>query len=181
MTRIETVGIICKDDYVLLGLKKVRFGKGKYNGFGGGVKKNEVLEDAIIREVREESGIKVFQPEHMGQILFTFDSDEQNHLIHFFKITEYKGIPKESDEMTPRWFYKNNIPYEKMWDDTKYWLPMLLEEKKFYGEFCYDENYKIREHFLNEIKLKGITRTSHEHKFGGKLMVKKPEVSYQWL
>ncbi|MCL5018354.1 MAG: 8-oxo-dGTP diphosphatase [Candidatus Pacearchaeota archaeon] len=153
MTRTETVGIICKGDFVLLGLKKKRFGKGKYNGFGGGVEKNEIYEEAITREVKEESGINVIFPEHMGKIFYEFDGGEQDHIIHFFKITDYKGIPKESDEMIPKWFYKNNLPYEKMWEDSKYWLPMLLEDKKFYGEVSYDENHKIKKYFLNEIKM----------------------------
>ena len=48
-------------DYVLegtnfpeLGEKKVGFGAGKYNGFGGKVKKGEAIEVAATREIREE-------------------------------------------------------------------------------------------------------------------------------
>jgi 8-oxo-dGTP diphosphatase / 2-hydroxy-dATP diphosphatase len=34
---------------VLLGLKKKGFGKGKWNGFGGKVEKNETILEAAIR------------------------------------------------------------------------------------------------------------------------------------
>jgi 8-oxo-dGTP diphosphatase len=44
---------------VLLGLKKTGFGAGKYAGFGGGVETGETIETATVRELEEETGIKV--------------------------------------------------------------------------------------------------------------------------
>ena len=41
---------------MLLGMKKVRFGRGKYNGFGGKADEGESMRAAAVRELREESG-----------------------------------------------------------------------------------------------------------------------------
>jgi 8-oxo-dGTP diphosphatase / 2-hydroxy-dATP diphosphatase len=149
-TKIETVSIVYQPPKILLGMKKVRFGKGKYNGFGGGVEEWETIEQSAIRETYDESGIKIINPIEMGKILFEFDSDEEDHLVYFFKATKYKGTPEESDEMKPEWFHENNIPYDKMWPNDKYWLPLLLQGKRFRGNFKFDLENKIRDYELYE-------------------------------
>jgi len=148
MTRIETIAIIYQHPRVLLGMKKKKFGEGKYNGFGGGIEKGESPEDAIKREAMEEARIEIINPKREGKILFKFDSDEQDHLIYFFKIEKFIGIPKESDEMAPKWFNVNDIPYEKMWDDSQYWFPRLLNEERFKGIFYYDRHFRVRKYIL---------------------------------
>lgn len=150
--REETIAIIYQPPKILLGMKKVKFGKGKYNGFGGGVEKGESLEDAVIREAMEEASIEIKNPRRIGEILFKFEGDEQDHLVHFFRIKEFLGTPTESNEMIPIWFEVDNIPYEKMWDDDRYWLPLLLDEKKFKGTFYFDENFRLKNYKLKKVR-----------------------------
>ena len=137
MTRIETVAIVHQHPRILLGMKKQRFGRGKYNGFGGKVEEGETIEQAATREAFEEAGIQLIAPKKVGEILFQFQTGEQDHLVHFFKTNEYSGEPKESEEMTTEWFHVDNIPYEQMWADDKYWLPLFLANKKFKGNFIF--------------------------------------------
>lgn len=151
--REETVAIIYQHPRILLGMKKKKFGEGKYNGFGGGLENGETLEEAVIREVMEEAGIKVMHPEKIGRILFQFDGNEQDHIVHFFRIMDFVGNPTETEEMKPEWFDIENIPYEKMWEDDKYWLPLLLKGKKFEGTFYFDKNFK-----LSAYELKGVRK-----------------------
>jgi 8-oxo-dGTP pyrophosphatase MutT (NUDIX family) len=151
MTRIETVSIVYQAPMILLGMKKKKFGTGRYNGFGGGVNDGEGLERCAIRETEEEAGITIINPERIGRILFQFEVNEQNHLVYFFRTTTFNGVLKESDEMKPEWFHKENIPYEQMWPDDKYWLPLLLEGKKFRGDFYFDSQLKIAKHELREV------------------------------
>ena len=151
--RVETVSIVYQHPRILLGMKKVRFGKGKYNGFGGGVKRGETLEQSAIRETWEETGegITLINPRRIGKILFNFQTDEQNHLVYFFRTSEYSGFPIETEEMKPEWFDINEIPYDKMWSDDKYWLPLLLEEKSFRGICQFDSSSEIVDFKLNEV------------------------------
>lgn len=37
--------------------------------------------------------------------------------------------------MRPQWFDSKDIPYDKMWLDDKYWMPLLLEGKLFKGYY----------------------------------------------
>ena len=151
MEKIETVSIISQHSRILLGMKKVRFGKGKYNGFGGGLENGESLLESAIRETREEVGITMVNPLRMGELLFQFPTEEPDHRVHFFKAFRYKGSPTESDEMKPMWFYINNIPYDQMWSNDRYWLPLLLRGKFFTGHFQFDENHGVAEYELNEV------------------------------
>ena len=156
MGRIETVTIVHKTPKVLLGMKKNKFGKGKYNGFGGGLENGESLEECAIRETKEEAGITILDPVKMGRLLFCFDSDEQNHLVYFFRATKFDGeLRKETNEMISEWFNEKDIPYNEMWEDDQYWLPLFLDGKKFYGDFWFNSDYKIRDYKLNETS-KGI-------------------------
>ncbi len=149
--RTEVITIIHQPPKVLLGMKKIRFGRGKYNGFGGGLREGETLEACAIRETLEESSLNIINPRKMGEILFQFEDGEQDHLVHFFKAEEFSGIPAESNEMKPEWFDVKNIPYEKMWEDDRHWLPLLLKDEKFEGYFKYDINQKIKKYHLGRI------------------------------
>ncbi|MBU1204119.1 MAG: 8-oxo-dGTP diphosphatase [Nanoarchaeota archaeon] len=149
MTRLETVTIVYRYPRILLGRKKKKLGAGRYNGFGGGMESfDKSIYDTAIRETQEEVGITLINPERMGRILFHFQCNEQDHDVHFFRARRYLGSPKETDEMTAEWFNIDNIPYNQMWADDKYWLPLLIKGKKFLGEFLFNPNHKIVEHIL---------------------------------
>ncbi len=143
--------MICQNDRILLGLKKRGFGEGKLIGFGGKVNAGEKIEDAALREVFEEAQITPKDLEKMGVLEFTWDYKPEVLEVHIFKVTDFEGIPTEGDEMKPEWFSLKNIPYEKMWADDIYWLPMFLENKKFSGKFLLDKNDALVSHQLQQI------------------------------
>ncbi|MCK4647615.1 8-oxo-dGTP diphosphatase [Candidatus Pacearchaeota archaeon] len=147
--RTECVSILYKRPWVLLGLKKEGFGKGKYNGFGGGIEKGETLEEAAIRETYEEAGITIKNLERMGQIRFYFQGKEQDHLVNFFLASDFSGVAKETKEMKPEWFRRDKLPYYRMWEDDRYWLPLLLEGKYFTGKFNFNKKNLISKLKLN--------------------------------
>ncbi|MDR0281856.1 MAG: hypothetical protein LBI53_00575 [Candidatus Peribacteria bacterium] len=45
--------------------------------------------------------------------------------------------------MTPARFDIDNIPYDQMFPDDKYWLPYLLAGKKLNAFFDFDEDWNI--------------------------------------
>ena len=136
MVSVETLVLVLRESKILLAMKKRRFGAGHYNGFGGKVEDGETLVDCAIRETKEEGDIDILNPEYVGKILFKFlDSDEQDHEMHLYKVLEYEGDVIETEEMTPAWFDKGGIPFNEMWPDDRYWMPLFLKGKKFTGEF----------------------------------------------
>lgn len=149
--REEVVSIVHQTPRVLLAMKKNKFGSGKYNGFGGGVENGESLEVCAVRETYEEGNIRILDPVQLGRILFRFQTDEQDHLVHFFKSESYLGRPSETEEMIPEWFDEKNIPYDQMLPADKYWLPMFLEGRRFSGNVLFNEGFKLCEYEIEEI------------------------------
>lgn len=72
--------------------------------------------------------------------------------VHIFRADKFLGEPTESEEMKPRWFHINDIPFKDMWPDDKYWIPLLLSGKKFKGKFLFGESDVILEQELSEVK-----------------------------
>lgn len=152
MIKLLTLCIIHENNRVLLGMKKRGFGAGKWNGFGGKVEQGERIEQAAVRELKEEAGIDVHKLEKRGILDFVFTNTPDSVLqVHVFKPTEYTGDPIETDEMKPQWFAIEHIPYADMWADDIYWFPLFFANKKFKGMFTFDENHKLLSNKLAEV------------------------------
>lgn len=151
MTRIETLVLIHQKSKILLAMKKQRFGKGRYNGFGGGQEEGESIMECAIRETYEE-GKRVSNLIYMGKVLFRFiDSDEQDHEVHIYKAEDYDGEPTETEEMKPVWYEEDQIPYNEMWAGDIHWIPLFLRNQKFTGEFHFSEE-GLAHYELNEVE-----------------------------
>lgn len=128
---------------ILLGMKKTGFGQGKYNGFGGKIEQGETIQQATVRELEEESGIKVKeeQLELVGTLDFIFPASPQlRHDVHIFLARTWQGQPVETEEMKPQWFLFSDIPYSEMWQDDLYWLPKALAGEKIAGTVLFADN-----------------------------------------
>lgn len=150
MKKVQTLCIIHKHPYILLGMKKRGFGVGNWNGFGGKVHAGETIPDAAHRELFEEAGIEARNMEKAGILNFSFP-DGKNLEVHIFRADDFLGEPSESEEMVPKWFHIDEIPFNEMWPDDKHWMPLFLHGKKFNGKFTFDENSNISDFELNTI------------------------------
>jgi mutator protein MutT len=138
-----TLCFLVTERKILLGMKKTGFGQGKYNGFGGKIEQGETVRQATVRELEEESGIKVKeeQLELVGTLDFIFPASPQlHHDVHIFVVRTWQGQPVETEEMKPQWFLFSDIPYSEMWQDDLYWLPKVLAGKKIRGTVLFADN-----------------------------------------
>lgn len=130
-----------KEKEILLAMKKRGFGIGKWNGVGGKIdleKGDKNVIDAAIRETKEEIGVSVEGLEKVAVLSFYFPyKKEWDQDVHVFLVKKWEGEPAESEEMLPKWFKMNEIPFDEMWDDDKYWLRHILEGKKLKADFIF--------------------------------------------
>lgn len=118
---------------LLLGKKLRGFGAGLINGFGGKVEMGEGVVPAAVRELQEESGIRVtidrMRRARCGRLHFLFHADGNSNVagddvdaaelaklwevhVFFLPITEEDAEHiGPSDEMQPEWFDEANLPY----------------------------------------------------------------------
>lgn len=124
-----TLCFLVDADRICLAMKKRGFGTGKWNGVGGKVHDCETIGQAAVREVHEEIET-IVQVEHLepaGVIQFEFiGKPDWAQECHVFIVRTWHGDPAESEEMAPRWYTFDTIPYGEMWVDDPLWLPQVL-------------------------------------------------------
>jgi mutator protein MutT len=79
--------VVC-DGKILLEKRKNEPGKGKWSIPGGLVELGEGVEQTVIREVREETGLEVGKPEHVD-VVDNVVRDENSEVKYHFVIIDY--------------------------------------------------------------------------------------------
>ena len=148
--------IITKGNRILLMEKLRGFGKGLISAPGGKINKNETHEKAAIREVKEEVNVDVSNLKYHGKIEF-FSANSKEWIVHVFSTKTVKGSVKNTEEAIPEWIDVKKIPYGRMWADTKHWIPVVLQGKKFNAVFHFDKKWEKMSSFrINITKKQGL-------------------------
>ncbi len=153
--KVNLCYIINKKGEVLLQYKKRGFGQDKWNGPGGKVDVGETAEESAIREVKEETGLIIKNPKKTAELEFIYDGKEVWHrYCDVFVCYEFAGEPKDKGEGELKWFKKEEIPLDKMWEDDKYWLIDVLNGKYVKMRFYFDKDEKLTNY--EKIKCLGL-------------------------
>ncbi|MFW6003401.1 MAG: 8-oxo-dGTP diphosphatase [Halanaeroarchaeum sp.] len=132
-----TITYPVREGSILLIEKKRGIGAGLYNGPGGKVEPGETPREAARREVREEIRATVPTLSKRGELEFVFGEDHYM-TVHVYRAPGVEGTPRETAEAKPRWVDTESVPYDQMWADDRYWLPLLLADRTFRGWFRFD-------------------------------------------
>lgn len=135
---LATLMFIIKDDRILLIEKKRGLGAGKINGPGGKIEPGETALEAVVRETQEELMITPHAPTKLGELRFSM-SICPDILCHVYRAEDYSGTPTETEEAVPVWTALDAIPYHRMWEDDRHWLPLVLRQQPFLGRFVFEE------------------------------------------
>jgi 8-oxo-dGTP diphosphatase len=132
------------DEFLLLLKASGKFGEGLWNAPGGKIDEGESPEHAAKREVFEETGLSILNLEKMGFLEFCFGPGKikPDWTAEVFVTNKFSGEQRDSKEGRLEWFLKDNLPMEQMWEDDKYWLPLLIEGTKFHGKFEFTSDSK---------------------------------------
>lgn len=150
--KVLTLTVIHDGKRILLGMKKRGYAAGRWNGFGGKLNPGETIEEGMLRELSEESGLVATKHEKIG--VLTFENDEEDYIseVHLYQIHEYDGELVETEEMRPEWFEFEKIPYEEMWPDDIIWLPLVLSGNKVAGNIYFKDYNTIKSHDIRPVE-----------------------------
>ncbi|PLR92846.1 NUDIX hydrolase [Bacillus sp. T33-2] len=149
-----TVCFVKKGDGILMLNRAKAPIMGIWNGVGGKIERDETPRDGAIREVLEETGIEVGEPESEGIITWSSDSGEEDGLYVFlFEIETNQSFitPIATREGILDWkdiswiLDKDNMGIPAM---VPYYLPYMLKDK---GKF--KQHYNIKNGKIIECKI----------------------------
>lgn len=132
-----TLVFVIRQGRILLIRKKRGLGAGKVNGPGGRIEPGELPEAGAARELREELGVRAGQLIRLGDHRFQF-IDGYSTYVHVYRTSEVEGTPVETEEASPIWCDVDAIPFDEMWEDDRYWLPLVLKGRRFSGYWIFD-------------------------------------------
>ena len=136
-----------RGDSVLLIDKLRGHGRGKVNAPGGKFEPGESARDCAFRELHEEVGLHAHSLIHRATLRFLDTGNGFSLEGHVYVTDEVRGTPVRTAEAIPFWCPRDQIPYEKMWEDDRYWLPHVLEGSSVVADFIF-WNDRLREWYL---------------------------------
>lgn len=112
---------------------------------GGHVELGESFTDAVIREIHEETGLKISSPQLCG--IKDWYENDCRYVVLFYKTSNFEGELVSSDEGKVWWEKIDNLENLRLSNDMKDMLRVFLEDEL--SEFYY---YKKSEKWQYELK-----------------------------
>jgi len=145
---LATVCFMRRDGKVLLQRRAPgRVWAGRLNGPGGKVDPGETPAAAVVREVAEETGVRLAAPTLHGTLDLLFGDPAATRLrVFVYTCALGEGRLRGGREGRLRWFAEDRLPYDQLWPDMRYWLPIVLAGGSVEGACTYDQD---GEHMLS--------------------------------
>ena len=120
----------------------------KWIGIGGKFEQAESPEDCVLREVREETGLRLTQVRYCG--IITFVSDRwQTEYMHLFHATGFTGTLRECDEGQLEWIAIDRLLALPQWAGDRIFLDLMQKNVPFFSLKLRYEGETLAEAVLN--------------------------------
>ncbi len=117
--------------------KKDDVHEGKWNGLGGKFEAGESPEDCVVREVREESGLKIKKPALKGVLTFPGFARDEDWYVFVYTASRFTGRLIDSPEGNLEWVPDRELLKLNLWEGDRVFLPLLKRRGHFSGKFHY--------------------------------------------
>lgn len=114
---------------------------------GGHVEKGENFHDAVVREVKEETGLELKNPILCGIEEFKQLNKEDRHIILYYKCNKFKGRLKSSKEGKVFWIERKDLLKANLSLDLDRMIKIMESDKL--SELIY---YKENDEYKSVIK-----------------------------
>ncbi|MBO4282181.1 MAG: 8-oxo-dGTP diphosphatase [Bacteroidales bacterium] len=104
----------------------------KWIGVGGKFEADESPEDCMLREVREETGLRVTRWRYHGLVTFVSDVAQSDYM-HLFSATEWEGELHACDEGELQWVSKKSLGQLTLWEGDRIFLALMQQDRPFFS------------------------------------------------
>ena len=113
--------------------------QGKWNGLGGKLEPGEIPEECAVREIYEESGLRVHNPQLKGLLTFPAFDDFEDWYVFVFLVTDFEGELIDSPEGTLQWINNSELKNLPLWDGDPIFIAWLDQPGIFSAKFAYNQ------------------------------------------
>ena len=128
--------------------KEIDINKGKWIGVGGHVEENETIDECLIREVKEETGLSLLEYKRCGKLIFYIDNIVEE--CYLYRGLSFKGELITCDEGELKWIFKDEIFNLNLWEGDYLFLNRMYNDDQYFEmELVYINDklisYKVKE------------------------------------
>lgn len=117
--------------------KKHDLNGGKWIGVGGKFEAAEAPEEALLREVREETGLTLTRYTRRG--IVTFVQGDLTEYMFLFTADGFEGDLIDCDEGDLRWIPKAEVLSLPLWEGDRIFLDLLTSDVPYFSlKFTYE-------------------------------------------
>lgn len=120
---------------------------GKYIGVGGKIEPRESKDECIVREVYEETNLKLNAFYYMGEVRYIDLDAESYEKMYVYYSDDYTGMMKECSEGALKFMSEDEFYRSPHWEGDKIFLDYALKNKPF---------KRVDYYYLNGINFKTI-------------------------
>lgn len=138
---LSTLCYIEKDNQYLMlhrTKKKNDINKDKWIGIGGKFEESESPEECIIREVKEETGLRL-KSYQLRCIVTYVSTNWETEYMYVFTSDDFEGNIIECNEGDLQWVNKDEVTKLNTWEGDKIFIEKMQKDKNFFTvKFEYD-------------------------------------------
>ena len=124
--------------------KKNDINKDKWLGIGGKFEEGESPEECIVREVMEETGLKL-NSYKLRTIVTYVSTNWETEYMYVFTSNDFTGDLIECDEGDLQWIDKKEVTKLNTWEGDKIFVEKLQKDSRFFTvKFEYDGDKLVR-------------------------------------
>ncbi len=105
---------------------------------GGHIEKGESIIDAVIREMKEETGLTIYEPKLCG--IKQFPTESGRYIVFLFRTDQFRGEICSSEEGEMQWVAKSELSEKNTVDDLEELIQVILDDSLTEFQYVISEN-----------------------------------------